>query len=101
MGFFRRIFQRGGRPAERASWPSTPRVEAVTWERLNDILGPPPLGPAGTSVKPAGGVYGESNPASRAYAIADCARFEAAMGRAPTAEEQRKIEQRHLGWGYQ
>lgn len=101
MGFFRRIFGRGGRP-DRPSL-NQPKVvtQNVTWAQLSYVLGPPPLGPAGTSQNPAGGVYGESNPNSRAYTKADCARFEAAMGRAPTREEQRMIEARHLGWGYQ
>lgn len=101
MGFFARMFGRGGLPAERPHRPEAPRIDAVSWAQLTEVLGPPPLGPAGTSQNPAGGVYGESNPNSRAYTKADCARFEAAMGRAPTREEQRMIEARHLGWGYQ
>lgn len=101
MGFFGRIFRRDRRPAERPHFTITPSAQAVSWAKLTEVLGPPPLGPAGTSVSPAGGVYGESNPNSRAYTKADCARFQEAMGRAPTREEQRMIEARHLGWGYQ
>lgn len=73
---------------------------AVSWAELSEILGSPPLGKPGTSRNPAGGVYGESNPNSRAYAKADIEVFKATTGRYPTATEQRMIEQRHLGWGY-
>jgi hypothetical protein len=68
-------------------------------ELINSVLGAPPRA-AGTSQSPSGGVYGESNPNSRAAAKADALRFLQQMGRMPTREEKRAIEQRHLGWGY-
>ena len=74
---------------------------AVSWAQLTEILGPPPHGKAGTSESPAGGVYGESNPGSRAAARRDAEVFAQVLGRSPTPDEMSMIEQRWLGWGYQ
>lgn len=73
----------------------------VSWKELSDILGEPPYGDAGTSHSPAGGVYGESSPNSRARAEQDRLKFIEVTGRKPTAAELRMIEQRWLGWGYE
>jgi hypothetical protein len=74
---------------------------AVSWAQLTEILGPPPHGKPGTSERPAGGVYGESNPGSRAAARRDAEVFAQVLGRSPTPEEMAMIEARHLGWNYQ
>jgi|CXWK01.1.fsa_nt_gi hypothetical protein len=74
--------------------------KAVSWEVLTSILGKPPYGPAGTSSRPAGGIYGESNPNSRRAAKLDAAKFKAAMGRTPSYKELAMMEARWLGWGY-
>lgn len=92
--------ERPNRPTRERRPPSNLPASVSTWADLTEILGPPPLGEPGTSVNPAGGVYGESNPNSRSNARADELAFEAAMGRRPTATEKRMIEQRWLGWGY-
>ncbi len=89
----------GERP-QRVRRPSAPSAQAVSWAKLTEVLGPPPRPPAQPGDY-ANGWNAESSPNSRAAAKTDCARFEAAMGRPPTREEQRMIEQRHLGWGYQ
>lgn len=73
----------------------------ISWKELSEILGPPPYGMAGTSVNPAGNVYGESNPNSRANAEEDRLKFIEKAGRKPTVTELRMIHQRWLGWGYE
>lgn len=73
----------------------------ISWKELSVILGEPPYGEAGTSRTPSGGVYGESNPNSRAKAEKDRLKFIEVTGRKPTDSELRMIEQRWLGWGYE
>jgi hypothetical protein len=85
-------------PYSRGRQPGPLTAPADLYRFLTGVLGGPPRA-AGTSVNP-NEVYGESNPNSRAAARADAQRFMQALGRPPTWEEQRAIEQRHLGWGY-
>lgn len=87
------------RPAEARKTAGDPN-SAISWAELAKVLGEPPLGRAGTSRRPAGNVYGESNPNSRARAEEDRLKFVEVMGRKPTAKEMQMIEQRWLGWGY-
>ena len=105
MGIFSRIFRRPERQPRKDRTPryrvDPPEVKStITWEGLTTILGPAPYGPHGTSVNPAGGVYGESNPNSRAAARRDEEIFFLKTGRRPSKEEADMIEQRWLGWGY-
>lgn len=121
MSWFGRIFSKKGSSGEvvhtgrvvdpRDSRPARPnpryRVDplgvksTITWEGLTEILGPAPYGPPGTSVSPAGGVYGEANPNAQAAAKRDEEIFFLKTGRKPSREEGAMILQRWLGWGYE
>lgn len=87
------------KPVEARKTAGNPN-DAISWSELSAILGEPPYGDAGTSRNPAGGVYGESNPNSRAAAEKDRLKFIEVAGRKPTEKELSMIEQRWLGWGY-